>query len=270
MVGQHLYSYAASSVAKCLPSFPLLLSPSLSLFLTHCLPYSSALFALSPPTRCLYRIYCALLTSPHPPIPLPLWSSFFSLHIYHCLRSPSPSSHLSLSLSKHLTIEAHFFACASFVNFPVISHKIHLQLGSPTPPPPLLCAISWGQPPAQAAAAAAAFFRTMIYYTHLRCLCLLLCLLLCLAPLLPALPLPLSLTFWAIFLARCTFGVSCLVTSNTLHAACHTPWTTRRDVDADAGVAAAGWFAIIAVCRLCRVLLLLLLLFACTHTHTHT
>lgn len=110
--------------------------PSLSFSLfTHCLPCSSALFALSPPTRCLYRIYCALLTSTHPPLPfaplvLALFAAYLSLPTL-----PPPSSHLSLSLSKHLTIEAHFFACASFVNFPVISHKIHLQLSTPHPLP---------------------------------------------------------------------------------------------------------------------------------------
>lgn len=99
----------------------------------------------------------------------------------------------------------------------------------------------------------------MIYYTHLRCLCLCLCcLLLCRC-------LRCCRSHFEPFFWRAALLVSAALLLLTRFTLLVTR-LGRRDVDADADVAAAGWFAIIAVCRVCRVLLLL---FACTHTHTH-
>lgn len=145
MVGQHLSSflvlyasYAASSVAKCLPSFPLPMRPfslSLSFPLGSCL--ARLLYLLYLRLRVAFIAFTVLYSPPHTPQPsLPLAALLLALFAaYLSLPTPLPVLRsllpFPLFLSKHLTIEAHFFACASFVNFPVISHKIHLQLISP-------------------------------------------------------------------------------------------------------------------------------------------
>lgn len=89
MVGQHLYSYAASSVAKCLPTFPFPLSLSLSHSLpallvcfisAYALPLSHLLcfthLPTPPPTPfCIFgprSFRCIFITAYAPPLPLPI------------------------------------------------------------------------------------------------------------------------------------------------------------------------------------------------------
>lgn len=110
--------------------FPCILSPHLSLSFPLGACLARLLYFLYLRLRVAFIAFTVLYSPPHTPQPsLPLATLLLALFAAY-LSSPLPL-HLPLFLSKHLTIEAHFFACASFVNFPVISHKIHLQLSSP-------------------------------------------------------------------------------------------------------------------------------------------